>query len=210
MVISDRTSIYKEDINMPDPEKTTPATNPSTGPKTPEGKVISSMNAVKHGLYSSKIVIDSSHLKEDQSEYDLLLSSLMEELQPQTPFQECLVRKIVNALWRSRRIINAETAHINRELDHINPDSISIPGYSTVSLDPDDPDYPAPPPAIRARALDNLVAVKSVPRESFNLNLLRYEMRLDRQLTRAYRLLRLLQISRQAKSLQNHYNGKQK
>ena len=167
------------------------APHQSTGPRTPEGKAISSMNAVKHGLYSSKIVINSDRLKEDPAEYDLLLSSFIEELQPQTPFQLCLVRKIVDCLWRSRRIINAETSHINRELDFIDPETIYIRGYSVDSLDPDEP---TPPPKTHARALENLVGMKSIPQNFFNINLLRYEMRLDRQLTRAYKLLRLLQL----------------
>lgn len=189
----------------PAPESIAP--HQSTGPRTPEGKTISSMNAVKHGLYSSKIVINSDRLKEDPAEYDLLLTSLIEELQPQTPFQFCLVRKIVDCLWRSRRIINAETSHINRELDFINPATIYVPGYSS---DPLDLDNPTPPPEIHARALENLVGTKSIPQDFFNINLLRYEMRLDRQLTRAYRLLRLLQLSHLSKSLLNNNKEEQK
>ena len=84
----------------------------STGPVTPEGKAVSSRNAITHGLYACDNVIKSPHLKEDQAEYDQLLATLTDELKPEGVLQEFLVRKITNSLWRYRRAINAETARV--------------------------------------------------------------------------------------------------
>ena len=101
----------------------------ATGPKTIEGKQISAQNALRHGLYSQEIIIDSPHLKEDKEEYDSLLASFIEELQPQTAFQQCLVLRIVNCFWRSRRAIRAESAEINHQLDTVHDDLDSIASF---------------------------------------------------------------------------------
>ena len=82
----------------------------STGPKTAKGKRNVRHNAVKHGLYSPDIIINSPHLKENAEEYDLLLASVMAELKPVGLLQECLARKIADCLWRLRRVIRAESA----------------------------------------------------------------------------------------------------
>ena len=88
----------------------------STGPKTEAGKKISSQNAVKHGLHSYQIAINSPRLKEDPTEYETLVASLIDELKPRSPLQEHLVYKIANCMWRYRRFIAAETAEINKQL----------------------------------------------------------------------------------------------
>ena len=75
----------------------------SAGPKTAKGKRNVRHNAVKHGLYSPDIIINSPHLKENAEEYDLLPASVMAELKPVGLLQECLVRKIADCLWRLGR-----------------------------------------------------------------------------------------------------------
>ena len=165
----------------------------STGPKTDEGKAIVGNNAVKHGLYSDNVIIDSPHLKEDPAEYDHLLNSLIEELNPTTNFQECLVRKIANCLWRSRRVINAETARISRQLGWVDRDL-----KYEFSSDPEPEELETVEEAkarmeINSRRRANIIGVKSIPDEDFSVRILRYEMRLDRQMTRSLQLLRMLQ-----------------
>jgi predicted methyltransferase len=91
----------------------------STGPKTPEGKATSRLNAVTHGLYTGDIVINSANLKEDQSQYDQLLTSIFDDLKPDGVFQEFLVTQIANCLRRLRRAVRAETGVINRQLDGV-------------------------------------------------------------------------------------------
>jgi hypothetical protein len=180
----------------------------STGPKTAHGKAVISRNAFKHGLYADDIIIDSPYLKENKVEYDLLLSSLIDELKPIGRFQEYLVCKIANCLWRSRRAIIAETAQINRQLKNVNADLRLDSILNRLRNRPDDTPETPETPEDESQALSNLVGIRSIPNESFSFNLLRYEMRLDRQMTRAYRLLKHLQYQRHAESLQNRYNEK--
>lgn len=163
----------------------------STGPRTVPGKQISSRNAVKHGLYSRDTVINSPHLKESQIEYDELLQGLTNELKPEGAFQRQLVHTIANCLWRQRRAINAETAHLNRELK--TQSELFTPIFLEESFNDESDDIDLPDESMLNK-LENLAASNSIPTGNFCLALLRYEMRLDVRLARAYKLLRHLQL----------------
>ena len=164
----------------------------STGPKTEEGKKTSSRNATKHGLHATDIIINSPNLKEDQSQYDLLVESLFTELKPRGVFQEHLVLKIANCMWRYRRGINAESATIAKQ---VNPPEVpglelkSEVGQYMQALE-------------RAKHDDNWFNSRTIPVGESALNLLRYEWRLDRELYRTYRLLNFLQLKEASDSAQ--------
>ncbi len=162
----------------------------STGPKTKQGKAVASRNAITHGLATAGVVIDSPHLKEDARQYDQLLKSLFEELQPEGVLQQHLVVKIANCLWRYRRLINAETARINNQLDSA-ADSHRL--LSRLNSDSDDSDNSECDPDQSPRPAD-MIAARSIPTGTFCINLMHYEMRLDKQLSRAYKLLFHLQL----------------
>ena len=87
--------------------------NKSTGPLTPEGKIISSKNAIKHGLSSPRPVLPH----ENQAEFDSLLADLQNELQPQGPHEFFLVRQMADAQWKLARAQKIETAVFERMLD---------------------------------------------------------------------------------------------
>nr|MBN2276546.1 hypothetical protein [candidate division Zixibacteria bacterium] len=163
----------------------------SNGPMTAEGKAVSSRNAIKHGLYAADIIINSPHLKEDPDDYDYLLSSLFDELKPVGVFQEQLVHKIANCLWRSRRAISAETARINRQLDNIDHDLAEHHRQNLRRLR-DNPDHPARSAEQLEQTRADLIGCRTIPDLEYCRNILRYEMRLDRQMDRAFKLLRLL------------------
>ena len=169
----------------------------STGPKSPEGKAVASRNAIKHGIHACDIIIKSPRLSEDPAEYEQMVDSLFEELNPEGCLQKHLVLKIANSLWRYRRVINAETARINRRLETA-ADRIES-GYYDNFYDDDD-DSPLDDETTARRDADILNS-KSMPDESDRDTLQRYEMRLDRQLTRAYRLLFHLQLVHASKTL---------
>jgi len=132
----------------------------STGPKTDEGKAVVGRNATKHGLYAKDIVINSPALKEDPEEYENMVVALFNEFRPIGEFQEQLVFKIANCLWRSKRVIRAETAYLHRMLKNSDPDDSG-----------------------------DQLNIRAIPDDYFAKMILRYEMRLDRQLSRYYRLL---------------------
>ena len=71
----------------------------STGPCTPQGKAVVSQNALKHGL-TAKTVIRS----EDQAEFDLHRTQILDELAPSTPIESFLAERIVDLSWKLKRI----------------------------------------------------------------------------------------------------------
>lgn len=71
----------------------------STGPKTDEGKAVSSLNNLRHGLTGQFRVLQS----ENRADYDHVLNSLREEHNPETPTEEILVTKMAEHHWLSRR-----------------------------------------------------------------------------------------------------------
>src|SRR5579862_1746642 len=69
----------------------------SAGPKTPEGKAASSMNAIKHGVLSE----DPRLLPwENSEEYYMMRQELILDLCPVGQQEWFLVNRIVNLQWR--------------------------------------------------------------------------------------------------------------
>jgi hypothetical protein len=85
-------------------------------------------NAVKHGLFSKHPVLSN----ENPEEYQLLLEGLQTELKPVGTLEHSLVERIVVTLWRQRRLVRSETAHI--ELGN-KPGSIASAVNSEMGLD---------------------------------------------------------------------------
>ncbi|MCP5110990.1 MAG: hypothetical protein GY953_09165 [bacterium] len=84
----------------------------STGPRTPEGKRRVSQNAIKHGLCASQVVIPG----EDEAEFERLRDGFVETLEPRDEVELALVRQMVTAEWRLRRIDRVESATIKHLL----------------------------------------------------------------------------------------------
>ncbi len=71
----------------------------STGPKTEQGKAVSSQNSFKHGLYSKAIIIPG----EDPAKFEALRSDLAAEHRPVGLTEELLVDEIAQHYWRMKR-----------------------------------------------------------------------------------------------------------
>src|SRR5215216_3086576 len=84
----------------------------STGPKTPEGRAASRMNALKHGLLSQEVLICSPHRYESEAELFALHDRFRDELQPMGPLELMLCDQIVTTHWRLRRVLAAESAEM--------------------------------------------------------------------------------------------------
>jgi len=69
-------------------------------------------NAMKHGVLSRYTVL--SH--EDGDEYQSLLEALVREHQPSGATEAHLVEELTGAIWRKRRVLQAEGATINQGL----------------------------------------------------------------------------------------------
>src|SRR4051812_45886269 len=85
----------------------------SRGPKTPEGKAAASRNAMKHGLYSSTVVLTC----EKQEEFQAAFEAYTEEWQPESLTELDLVTSLAQASWRLKRVIAIGSASLDLQLD---------------------------------------------------------------------------------------------
>jgi hypothetical protein len=89
----------------------------STGPRTAEGRAVSRMNALQHGILSRQVLVRGLVLEESEEELEALHQRFWEELQPAGPLEEMLVDQIVTAHWRLRRALTAESGEIALNVD---------------------------------------------------------------------------------------------
>ncbi|MBV8730631.1 MAG: hypothetical protein JO336_12575, partial [Acidobacteriia bacterium] len=85
----------------------------STGPRTPEGKVRSSRNSFKHGLYSQQLVMPG----ENPAELDALRADLRAEHRPANTTEEILVNEMAEHYWRLRRMRRYEVHAMSDEVN---------------------------------------------------------------------------------------------
>jgi len=75
-----------------------------TGPRSPEGKTMSSGNSLKHGLASGRVIIPG----EDPAEYEALLQELLSEHAPATETEQLLVQQMAQSWWLTQRAIRLQ------------------------------------------------------------------------------------------------------
>jgi len=109
-------SMYQVEANRANAQK-------STGPRTPEGKTASSMNALKHGADAASAVIPG----EDPADYERLAADYHSDLQPTTALERFQVDIMVRSDWQRVRLKKIED-NIYRELlrEGHNPEEIEI------------------------------------------------------------------------------------
>jgi hypothetical protein len=84
----------------------------SHGPVTPEGRAISSRNSLSHGLSAQSVVLPA----ESSEDFQTLLDAHIHQFQPANHVETELVRVMVIARWRLRRILAIETSLLANEL----------------------------------------------------------------------------------------------
>ena len=88
----------------------------STGPRTPEGKAISSRNALKHGLRASKP--ENTVPAEMRQAYEQLRAEFLAQYQPDGPTELAILDLVILATWQLRRIHEIEIfAPLDLDLD---------------------------------------------------------------------------------------------
>jgi len=78
----------------------------STGPRTPEGKRQSSLNALRHGLTSQTVVLPG----EDAEAYAAFHAILLRDFAPVGSAEQILVETIAQTQWRLERSRNLEAS----------------------------------------------------------------------------------------------------
>jgi hypothetical protein len=84
----------------------------STGPRTKRGKLASKFNAVTLGLFAKYTVIPVCDGCDGEKDFQLLLDELYQEFQPVGTFEEWLVLKIAECMWRLRRATRSESGSV--------------------------------------------------------------------------------------------------
>ena len=89
----------------------------STGPRTPEGKAVSSRNATKLGLFAESIIIPG----EDPAAFDQLSQDWKDQYHPRTTLENQLVERVVVAVWMKRRYLRLEAEVTNSYFATLEP-----------------------------------------------------------------------------------------
>ena len=104
----------------------------STGPKTPGEKAAVRLNACWHGLLARDVVLP----EEDADAFEDLWNQIRANLSPMGPIEEVLVDRVINAIWRLRRLARAETALLHSRIHGLKADRLAIEVSSYVQTFP--------------------------------------------------------------------------
>ena len=148
-----------------------------SGPKTPEGKAVSKLNALKHGILSQEVLIEG----EDENTLKSLSEALIDELKPVGPIEEMLVDRIISSLWRLRRSVNAE----KNTMEYIKNDGFILAGID----------------GLFDEKQDKRIKVKNMLTHEGVETILRYETTIERSLLKALHELERIQARRNGKDI---------
>jgi len=80
----------------------------STGPRTPEGKAVARLNALKHGFFACDVVNPELDGPARAEEFNSILDALLGEFQPQSVHERILIDEVAASCWRIRRLLRYE------------------------------------------------------------------------------------------------------
>jgi len=162
----------------------------STGPRSRQGKLAVSQNAIKHGLLARCDVISS----ESQGDFELYRDRMLAELDPVSPMESMLAERIVSLSWRLNRAGRIQ----NQAIDALKADNISSPlAKLTQSLFSKNADRSGDAPAGSAAELAlGRMAIKDFSRARVLDRLLMYERRMENSLYKTLLEFQRLQLVR--------------
>ena len=100
--------------------------NRSTGPKTDEGKLRSSKNSLKHGLFSKLALMPG----ESMEAFEALHDTYKNDHQPRTSTEETLVHTLAMIKWKLLRLDNLEAQAMEKAPETGNLDGKFLNNYS--------------------------------------------------------------------------------
>jgi len=98
-----------------------------TGPKTEAGKAVCSLNALRHGFYSSAILLPG----ENQDQFDDIRGGLADLYRPQDDHQQQLIDSLTAIKWKMRRAELFEAGILTEFADQ--PVSLLLPYYDRIT-----------------------------------------------------------------------------
>lgn len=81
----------------------------STGPRTPEGKMRSRLNALRHGILAKAAFNATIEGEERRAEFDELVAGLAQEYQPRTMTEHMTVQQLAGCYWKLAKVWTYET-----------------------------------------------------------------------------------------------------
>jgi hypothetical protein len=84
----------------------------STGPRTERGKSIARFNAVTLGLFAKHVAIPICDGYKPERDFQSLLDEMHRDFQPVGVYEEWLVVKIAECMWRTRRATRCESGSV--------------------------------------------------------------------------------------------------
>ena len=93
----------------------------SKGPKTPEGKAISSQNSTTHGITSAKWLVPTN---EKPSAYAGFLAEYLDQWQPANPTERDLVGQMAHAQYTMNRLFAMEAGFLDLAMEEMCPDQV--------------------------------------------------------------------------------------
>ncbi len=96
-----------------EPMNGTPTRHKQTGPRTPEGRRISSMNALKHGLTATKIEVLPTESSEEYREH---IDGWVEDLALRNRVELGLAQVAVRNYWKLQRANRIQTAKLTEQI----------------------------------------------------------------------------------------------
>jgi len=107
----------------------------SRGPVTPQGKLRSARYNVGRGLLARTVVLDGESLPR----FHTLMTSLQEELKPETAIENLLIHKMAVSHWRLMRVWGLERSGLSNEVNasgtHLNEYEMRFDRQFTRALD---------------------------------------------------------------------------
>src|SRR5450755_4351879 len=85
----------------------------STGPKTSQGRAVSSLNAVTHGIFLKKTVAAGPPFMEKWADFLALVEGLRAHYDPVGVYEDFLVQEIAVAKWKAVRLERFEAAGVS-------------------------------------------------------------------------------------------------
>jgi hypothetical protein len=193
MTTSPGTSPRKADANRRNASK-------STGPRTPQGKAWSRLNALKHGVLAAQTVFSTIEGPEDRKLFETMVDGLEQDFQPVGTYEQLLVQEIAGCFWRKRRLLLFE----NRAAF----DAKEVPAAHIVQNGLDSPIPWRDPLYTQGEHLTTAEQIckhagldaVSIPNEKDTLRVIRYEAAINRTRERAVASLREMRKARRGLS----------
>lgn len=102
----------------------------STGPLSPEGKAVSSKNALRHGLLSREALLP----QEKDEDLQAFRARLWEAVRPEGELEELLLDRLASTAWRLRRVLAVEVGLFSSYKDGGRPRDL-LESYRSASME---------------------------------------------------------------------------